>query len=137
MAHHVKNVGENEVFDHETKIRLFLSVFPLNFCMLLPQKMRVRSNACDQFPREFHIYILFNLCFNCLLRSLVVIVRGLSLCTNGALFNVFLHTASDAWPKNRCLMRSSVRATLICSANGLPCIARTIFLVRDFGTTTT
>ena len=30
--------------------------------MLLPQKLRMRGDACDQFPREFHIYIIFNLC---------------------------------------------------------------------------
>ena len=29
--------------------------------MLLPQKLSMRSDACDQFPREFHIYIIFNL----------------------------------------------------------------------------
>ena len=30
--------------------------------MLLPQKLSMRSDVCDQFPREFHIYIIFNLC---------------------------------------------------------------------------
>ena len=39
------------------KIRIFLSVFPLNFCMFLPRKLSMGTNVCDQF-QEFHIYIL-------------------------------------------------------------------------------